>query len=250
MLVEGLHAVLVAGVANVGVQLAGEARILDQVTGRVRADHDFDRRGPPMAVGARQQPLRDHALERLREAHPRDLLLLGREHRHQAADGRCRVRRVQRRDDEMPRLGGLQRGFDRLHVPHLADQDDVRVLPQRGAKARREVIGIHPDLALRDGAVDVAMQELDRVLERDHVLLLSLVDVVHDRGHGGALPRAGDPRDENQPSLRRRDRAEDGWQLERLKRGDIERDDAHHDHERRALPQDVDPEAPDPRHPP
>jgi hypothetical protein len=40
---------------------------------------------------------------------------------------------VQRRHDEVAGLGGGQAGLDGLVVAHLADQDDVRVLPHRGA---------------------------------------------------------------------------------------------------------------------
>src|SRR2546427_6373302 len=37
-------------------------------------------------------------------------------------------------------------------------------------------------------SVDVAVQELDRILERDDVLVLRLIDVVHHGRHGRALP--------------------------------------------------------------
>src|SRR5206468_6089924 len=107
---------------------------------------------------------------------------------------------------------------DRLDVPQLPDENHVWILPQRGPQAGPEVLGVYPDLALRDGGVDVAMQKLDGVLERDDVLLVRLVDVVHDRRHRGALSRAGAPGDEDQAPLRRRDRREDGRQLERLER--------------------------------
>src|SRR3712207_7139233 len=48
-------------------------------------------------------------------------------------------------------------------VPHLADQDDVRVLAQRGLEAEREARGVRAQLALVDDAALVRVQELDRV---------------------------------------------------------------------------------------
>ncbi len=39
---------------------------------------------------------------------------------------------------EVTGLGGEQRRFDRLVVAHLADEDDVGILPQRAAQRVRE----------------------------------------------------------------------------------------------------------------
>ena len=41
-------------------------------------------------------------------------------------------------EDEVAGLGGGQRGRDRLEVAHLADEDHVRVLAQRGAQGLGE----------------------------------------------------------------------------------------------------------------
>src|SRR3989449_3063189 len=102
----------------------------------------------------------------------------------------------------------------------------------------------------RHGAVDIAVQELDRILERDDVLVLRLVDVVHHGRHGRALPRARHSRHENHPALGRGDAREDRRQLEGIERRYVERDHAHHDHERGTLPQDVHAEPPDAGHAP
>ena len=69
-------------------------------------------------------------------------LLVRREHRDDAVDRLGRVERVQRREHEVPGLGGEQRGLDRLEVAHLADQDDVGVLAQRAAQRVRERLGV------------------------------------------------------------------------------------------------------------
>ena len=71
---------------------------------------------------------------------------------------------------EVAGLGGGQRGVDRLLVAHLADQDHVRVLAQDAAQRALERRGVLADLALVDERALVAVQELDRVLDRDDVL--------------------------------------------------------------------------------
>ena len=91
-------------------------------------------------------------------------------------------------NDEMPRFGRLEGRIDRRGVFHLADHDDVGVLPQRGVQPRPNVVRVHADLPLGHRAVDVAVQKLDRVLERHDVLVLRLIDVVDDRRHGRAPP--------------------------------------------------------------
>ena len=87
-----------------------------------------------------------------------------------AVDRLGRALGVQRREDEVARLGRGERGRDRLEVAHLADEDHVGVLAQRGAKAFGEGRRVRADLALVDDAALVLVEELDRVLDREDVL--------------------------------------------------------------------------------
>ena len=66
------------------------------------------------------------------------MLLLGREELDDAADRLRGVDGVQRREDEVARLGGLHGGLGRLGVAQLADQDHVRVLAERAAERLAE----------------------------------------------------------------------------------------------------------------
>ena len=73
------------------------------------------------------------------------------------------------------------------------------ILPERGAQGVLERIGMGADLALVDQALLVLVHELDRVLDRDDVILARPVDVVDHRAERGRLARTGRPGDENQP---------------------------------------------------
>src|SRR5436305_53213 len=81
-------------------------------------------------------------------------------HVHQAVDGRRRVVRVQRREHEMAGERGLDGDLGGLEVADLADQDDVRILPQEGAERGGEV---QADRFLHLHLVDTGQIELDRI---------------------------------------------------------------------------------------
>ena len=69
----------------------------------------------------------------------------------------------------MPGVRRLEGGVQGFRVPDLADQDHVGILaqhvPERGSEGER----VAADLPLRDVGLHVAMEELDRILDRDHV---------------------------------------------------------------------------------
>ena len=75
---------------------------------------------------------------------------------------------MQRREHEVAGFRREQR-ISRLEVAHLADQDDVGVLAERAAQRVRERQRVDRDLALVDHRPVVAVQELDRVLDRHDV---------------------------------------------------------------------------------
>ena len=118
-----------------------------------------------------------------------------------AADRLGRIDRVQRREHEVARLGGLQRRLRGLGVAKLADQDHVRVLAQCAPERLHEVGRVESDLALVDDARVVAVQDLDRVLDRDDVLLPRPVDVVDHRGERRRLSGARRARDEHEAAM-------------------------------------------------
>src|SRR5688500_10996430 len=102
----------------------------------------------------------------------------------------------------MPRLGALERGVDGSRIRHLSQDDNIRVLTERGFEPYRETLGVDADLPLSDRALEIPVQELDGILDGDHVLVQGTIDVVHHSGHGGALAAAAYARDEHQTTVR------------------------------------------------
>ena len=87
------------------------------------------------------------------------------------------------------------------------------------------------------------MQHLDRVLDRDDVLLARLVDVVDHRRERRRLARAGRAGDEHEAAVLLGEPADAGRHVERLEARDLARDDAADDRDRSALAERVDAEA-------
>ena len=83
------------------------------------------------------------------------------------------------------------------------------------------------------------MQELDRVFQRQDVLVLCGVDVIDQRGHRARLAGPRYAGDQNHTALGECDRLEHRWKPQLLKRGDLKRNNSHYDHEARPLLQDV-----------
>ena len=147
-----------------------------------------------------------------REAHLG--LLVRRIERQHAVDRLRRVRRVQRGEDEVAGVGRLERRVERFEISNFADEDDVRVLAQHAAQRLAERRRVGADFALVDVAVDVAMQELDRILDRDDVRAAILVDVLDHRRERRRLARSGDAGDEHEAARLHRDLLEHRRQVQ------------------------------------
>jgi hypothetical protein len=167
----------------------------------------------------------------------------GREDRDDAVDGLRRVERVQGAHHQVAGLGRRDGRLDRLEVAHLAHEDHVRVLAERGAECVGEALGVDADLALVDDRATIADQELDGILDRHDVTGPVAVDVVDHRGERRRLAGAGRAGDEHQAALLHGDRLDHLGQHELLDALDAEGDDAKDDADRPPLLEHVDPEA-------
>ena len=114
---------------------------------------------------------------------------------------------MQSRKHEMPRLGGVHGGLEGFAIAHLAHEDHIRILPQGGLEAGGEVGHVDTHLALAEAALLVGEEVFDRILQRDHVQGLRLVEVAQHRRQRGTLPGAGGTADEDQPLVAREQRA-------------------------------------------
>src|SRR4030042_6977307 len=93
-------------------------------------------------------------------------------------------------EGQVARLRNAERGRDRLEVPHLADQDDIRVFPQdrpQGIVVRKRV---YEELALVDGRFFGDEEVLDRILDGHDVDAALVVDVVDHAGQRRRLAAA------------------------------------------------------------
>ena len=142
-----------------------------------------------------------------------------------------------------PVSAARQRGLDRLLVAHLADEDDVRVLAQDAAQRALEGRRVQADLALVDDRLAVRVQELDRVLDRDDVLVHRPVHVVDHRRERGRLAGAGGAGEQDDPALLLGEPGDDRRQQQLVDGLDVHRDGAHHHRDVAALAERVDAEA-------
>ena len=140
-------------------------------------------------------------------------------------------------------LGDLQRRFDRFQVAHLADEDDVRILAQCRAQRVAEAAGVAVHLALVDQAVLVRVDVLDRILDRQDVLVALVVDLVEHRRQRRRLAAAGRAGHQHEAARFFRQRRQHRRQAELLEGADLFRDEPVDRADRAALGEDVAAEA-------
>ena len=91
----------------------------------------------------------------------------------------------------MSGLRCLEGGGDGLQVSHLTHQDDLGGLAQGGPQGVGEILGVGANLSLIDGRLVVAVEILDRILNRDDVYRLVVVHPVDERRQRRGFARAG-----------------------------------------------------------
>ena len=146
-------------------------------------------------------------------------------------------------EGEMAGFGDPQRGLDGLEVAHLADENDIGILPQAGSQGVGEAVGVGVQLTLVDDALLVAVQVLDRILDRDDVLGALAIHLVEHRGEGGRLAGAGRAGDQHQAARLLADLLHHRRQAELAKTADLVRNLPEGRGDRAALMKDVGPEA-------
>ena len=145
-----------------------------------RADEHLAAEHPSPAPDPRHELLRDNALENESELGTHLTLLARRKGVHDPVDRFESRVRVKRRQREMPRLRDGQSGLHRLEIPHLSNEDHIRILAENVLERGGEVIGIRFHFSLVDDALVVLVDILDRILYRDDVRKPLRVDLAYD----------------------------------------------------------------------
>src|SRR5690606_36897926 len=96
-----------------------------------------------------------------------------------------------------------------FQVTHFTDQDDVRVFTQSRTQGFGEAQGVAVHFALVDQALLRFVNEFDRVLDGEDVLVLGVVQVVEHGREGRGLARAGGAGNQYQAARHVGDPAED-----------------------------------------
>ena len=89
--------------------------------------------------------------------------------------------------------------LDGFFIAHLTNQNNIRCLTERCAKARHVAFGIQADFSLGNNTLIVPVQVLDRILQRDHMGIACLVDLVNDTGKCCRLTASGRTGDQRHP---------------------------------------------------
>ena len=84
-------------------------------------------------------------------------------------------------------------------IAHFADENDVRIFAQRAAQRGGEGLRVHADFAVIDQRLLAAMHKLDRILDRDDVILAMQIRVIDHRRERGRFAGAGRAGHEHEP---------------------------------------------------
>ena len=185
--VERLVALLLADLDHAGdlVRLAFANEVRDR-----HVDHQNFKRGDAAGlVDPLEKVLRDDAFERFGQRGADLVLLVGRENVDDAVDRFGRARSVQRSENKVTGGGRGQRQLDRFEIAHFTDEQDVRIFAQSAAQGRRKRACVHAHFAVVHEAILAAMHKLDRIFDRDDVIVALHIRVIHHRRQRGRLCR-------------------------------------------------------------
>ncbi len=160
--------------------------------------------------------------------------------RSMVLDGRGGVQRAQH---QVAGFRGGHRHGDGFGVAQFADQDHVGIFAHGGAHAFGERRNVRAELALDDLRLLAAMDELDRVFERDDVEPARGVQVVDHRRERGRLAGAGGAGDQHHALVVVAELLDDRWQRQLVDARDVLRNRAERGAEAGFLAVHVDAEA-------
>jgi hypothetical protein len=141
-------------------------------------EHNFVYGGAAWFIATAAEELGEHTTKRGRE-HGADLrLLICWEYVNDPVNGFAGVVGVKGAEDEQAGFSSGESEGNGLKVTHLADEHDVSIFTQSGAKAIGEGWCLNGDFALGKDRFFIAMNELDGFLDGDDVAIEVGIDVV------------------------------------------------------------------------
>src|SRR5829696_7470370 len=84
-------------------------------------------------------------------------------------------------ESQVARFSDPECHLDGFKITHFTDQYNIRVLAECGSKCRSERVGVSRHFTLVHNAILVIVKELDRVLDREDMLVPIDVDLVDHR---------------------------------------------------------------------
>ena len=96
----------------------------------------------------------------------------------------------------MPGFGSLNGDINSLFISHLADENDIRILPQRCTQSLSKAFRVGSAFTLSDAAFIISIEKLDRVFDCYDLAVFVLINQVDHGRQCGGLATAGYSRHE------------------------------------------------------
>jgi hypothetical protein len=163
-----------------------------------RVHQHFERHHAAIAVDLRHELLGKDAAQGFGH-HDADLIaLIDGEHVEHAVECARGAAGVKGAEHQVARFSRGDGERDRLQVAHFTDHDHVRVFTQSTAESGGEGLRVVCDLALVHMAALRLDDVLDRVFQRDDVILTLGIDGIHEGGERGGFAAADGAGDEDE----------------------------------------------------
>ena len=142
---------------------------------------------------------------------------------------------MQRRKGQVACFSNAQCHLDRLEITHFADQHDVGILSKCSSESRAKRMRIGRNLTLIYNAILMIMQKLDRVLDRQNMIVTLDIDLIDHRCKRRRFTRTGWPGHEDEAAWFLAHVGNHGGQAESVERLDLIRNGTKHRSDRTFL---------------
>src|SRR5438445_9998892 len=105
--------------------------------------------------------------------------------------------------DQVPRLGGIERKSHGFGVAHFSDHEHIRVFAQRVEQRLFKTWGVPANFALANVSAPWPKSVFNRAFNRDDMSRVGQIDFLDERGESGRLAGTGSSADKNQAVGRR-----------------------------------------------